>query len=54
MPEPLLKEEVLLTLSNAPGVAPQSQAPPGLIPPQIERQPLVPPRDFPVDFGMIL
>ncbi|KAI0277295.1 hypothetical protein BGY98DRAFT_1097546 [Russula aff. rugulosa BPL654] len=53
-PEPLLKEEVILTLRSAPGVAPRSQAPPGLTPAQIERQPLVPPRDFPVDFGMIL
>ena len=49
--EPLLKEEVLLTLRNATGVVPRSQAPPGVTPAQIERRSLVPPRDFPVGFG---
>ena len=53
-PEPLLKEEVLLALRNAQGVVPRSQAPPGVIPAQIEPQPLMPPRLFPVDFGLVL
>jgi hypothetical protein len=52
--EPLLKEEVVLTLRNAPGVVPRSQAPPGVTPAQIERRSWVPPRDFPVDFGLVL
>ena len=53
-PEPLLEEEVLLTLRNAQGVVPRSQAPPGIAPKHIEPQPLMPPRNFPVDFGLVL
>jgi hypothetical protein len=52
-PEPLLEEEVLLTLRNAEGVVPRSQAPPGVTPAQIKHQPLMPPRSLPVDFGII-
>ena len=48
-----MEEEVLLALRNAPGVVPRSQAPPGVTPPQIERQPLTPLRHFPVDFGIV-
>ncbi len=53
-PEPLLEEEVLLALRNAQGVLPRSQAPPGVTPKQIERQPLTPLRSFPVDFALVL
>ncbi|KAH9998859.1 hypothetical protein BJV74DRAFT_189666 [Russula compacta] len=45
-PQPLLEEEVLLTLRNAAGVEPRSQAPPGVIPAQIECQRSMPPRLF--------
>jgi hypothetical protein len=53
-PNPLLEGEVLLALRNAQGVVPQSQAPPGVTPAQIERQPSMPPRHFAVDFGLVL
>jgi hypothetical protein len=36
-PEPMLEEEVLLTLRNAQGVVPRPQVPPGVTPAQIER-----------------
>lgn len=52
--EPILEEEVILTLRNVPGVVPRSQAPPGITPAQIERQPLIVPRDFPLDFGRVV
>jgi hypothetical protein len=53
--QPLLEEEILLGLRNAPGVVPRSQAPSGLIPAPLERQPtILPPRHYPVDFGLIL
>jgi len=51
--EPLVEEEVLLTLSNASRVVPRSQAPLGVITSQPER-PSVPSRLFPMDFGMIV
>ncbi|KAF8489462.1 hypothetical protein F5888DRAFT_1808813 [Russula emetica] len=52
-PEPLLEEEVLLALRNAQGVVPRSQAPSGITPKQIEPQSLIPPRSFPLDFGLV-
>jgi len=53
--QPLLEEEILLGLRNAPSVVPRSQAPSGLIPAPLERQPtILPPRHYPVDFGLIL
>jgi hypothetical protein len=51
-PEPLLEEEVLLTLRNAQGVVPRSQAPLGITPKQIDPQPLIP-RSFPIEFGSL-
>ncbi|KAI9463276.1 hypothetical protein BJY52DRAFT_1254315 [Lactarius psammicola] len=37
-PEPLLSEEVLVTLHKAAGVVPRSQAPPGAVPQPVERK----------------
>jgi hypothetical protein len=52
-PDPLLEEEVLLTLPNAKGVVPRSQTPPRVTYAQIERQPSMPPRHFAVDTGLV-
>ncbi|KAI0303668.1 hypothetical protein B0F90DRAFT_1309737 [Multifurca ochricompacta] len=51
--QPLISEEVSLTLRNASGVVPRRQAPPGVTPPQIERQRAMPPRFFSLDFGIV-
>jgi len=52
--EPLLEEEVLLTLSNAPSVVPRSQAPLGVTTVRHQRQSSEPSRSFPMDFGMVV
>jgi len=52
--QPLVEEEVLLTLRNAPGIVPRSLAPPGVTPAPIESQRSVPARFFPVDHGHVL
>ena len=51
---PLLEEEILVTLRNAPGVVPTSQAPVGVYPAPIERQRSMSSRLFPVDHGLVI
>lgn len=51
---PLVEEEILVTLRNAPGVVPRSLAPPGVTPAPIDSQRSVPSRFFPVDHGHVL
>ncbi|KAI0255040.1 hypothetical protein BJV78DRAFT_1359029 [Lactifluus subvellereus] len=52
--QPLVSEEVLLTLRNAPGISPRSKAPTSITSPRIENQRSMPPRFYPVDFGLVL
>ncbi|KAH9972190.1 hypothetical protein BGW80DRAFT_1446134 [Lactifluus volemus] len=51
--EPLVSEEVLLTLRNIPGIVPRSNAPAPVTPPPAPTPRVMPPRFFPVDFGLV-